>query len=108
MHDLVDEQQAVPLDVSVSVTPRSSTTRPIISLRRRESPCAEASGTKPTLSITASTRSRVSGRTRSEPRITRDTVAVDTPASRATSYTVGIPGSSRYGSVSGYILLFGL
>ena len=92
----------------VSSTARSSATRPMISLRRRDSPWAEASGTKPTSSITARTRSPVSGRTRSEARITRDTVAVETPARRATSYTVGMKGSSRYGFVSGYIHLFGL
>ena len=94
--------------MSVSSIPRSSATSPMISLRRRDSPCAEASGTKPTSSITARIRSRVSARTRSEPRITRDTVAVETPARRATSYTVGMNGSSRHGFVSGYIHLFGL
>ena len=40
--------------------------------------------------MTARTRSRVSGWTRFEPWTTRDTVAVDTPARFATSYTVVI------------------
>jgi hypothetical protein len=37
-----------------------------------------------------STLSLVPGSTRSRPASTRDTVAVDTPARRATSYTLGL------------------
>ena len=42
----------------------------------------------PSASMTSSTRSRVDGRTRSWPCTTRETVAVETPASRATSKSV--------------------
>ena len=57
----------------------------MMSLRRRLSPWAVASGTKPRASITACTRWRVSDWTRLDSRMTRETVAVETPATRATS-----------------------
>ena len=71
--------------MSISSVPRSRPTRPMMSFRRRVSPRADASGTNPSVSMTASTRCRVVGWTRSDPRSTRDTVAIDTPATWATS-----------------------
>ena len=71
--------------MSIGSVPRSRPTSPMMSFRRRVRPRADASGTKPRVSMTASTRCRVSGCTRSEPRTTRDTVAIDTPATWATS-----------------------
>ncbi len=71
--------------MSISASPRSRPTKPMMSLRRRLSPWAVASGTKPSASITACTRWRVSACTRCESRMTRETVAVETPAIRATS-----------------------
>ena len=55
--------------------------------------CAALSGTYPRASMTARTRRLVDVRTLSRPCTTRDTVAMDTPASRATSYSVlaGVP-----------------
>jgi len=49
---------------------------------------AALSGTYPRASMTSRTRRRVEGRTPSWLCTTRETVAVDTPASRATSYSV--------------------
>jgi hypothetical protein len=70
---------------SISSVPRFRPTRAMMFFRPQLRPRAEASGMKPSTSMTPSTRWRVSARTRSEPRSTRDTVAVETPATRATS-----------------------
>ncbi len=48
----------------------------------------EASGMKPSASMMPGTHWRVSARTRSEPRSTRDTVAVEMPTMRATPWMV--------------------
>ena len=106
VHDLVDEQQAVPLDVgfgdpafqghqadNLLATAREPLRRGVrdeahlIDHRQHPLPVLVVDGVDAVV-----TEHDQAGRTRSEPRITRDTVAVDTPASRATSYTVGIRG----------------
>ncbi len=47
--------------MSISAMPRSTATSPMMSFRRRVRPRADASGTKPSVSMTASTRCRVFG-----------------------------------------------
>jgi hypothetical protein len=67
-------------------TPVCSTqTRPITSLRFLARLCAAPSGTYPSSSIAARTRARVLSRTGPCPCSTRETVAIETPARRATS-----------------------
>jgi hypothetical protein len=73
---------------SVSGPRLAMATSPTTSLRPRTMLWAALSGTYPRASMTSSTRRLVDGRTPSRPCTTRETVAVETFASRATSYSV--------------------
>ena len=66
----------------------SETTRAIVSVRRVTSVRAARLGVYRSCSIASRTASRVAGRTLGDPFTTRDTVAVETVASRATSAIV--------------------
>lgn len=61
---------------------------PSTPVRRSARPLALPLGTYPSAATASSTRSRVTGRTASGERSTRETVAIETPARSATSYTV--------------------
>ena len=85
VHDLVDEQQAFALDIDFTGATLQGHQADDV-LAATAEPLGRGVGHEsPRASITACTRWRVSGWTRLDSRMTRETVAVETPATRATS-----------------------
>lgn len=74
---------------------RSGTTIPIVCVAPRSRPCAAGLGRYPSRSTAARTRRSRSAETALAPDSTRDTVAGDTAASRATSLIVARPAAPR-------------